>query len=55
MVNPYALGGTRLAHPLAKPAVVDFLDVSSSLGAGQLVLEEVRLAAAGPFAGRTLA
>lgn len=55
VVNPYALGGTRLAHLLVKPAVVDFLDVSSSLGAEQLVLEEVRLAAAGPFAGRTLA
>lgn len=55
VVNPYALGGTRLAHLLVKPAVVDFLDVSAAPDAAQLELEEVRLGGADALSGRTLA
>lgn len=55
VVNPYALGGTRLAHLLVKPAVVDFLDVSAASDAAQLELEEVRLGEADTLSGRTLA
>lgn len=55
VVNPYALGGTRLAALLVQPAVVDFLDVSASPDAEQLEMEEVRLGAGGPFTGKTLA
>jgi len=55
VVNPYALGGTRLAALLVQPAVVDFLDVSASPDAEQLEMEEVRLGPGGPLAGHTLA
>lgn len=55
VVNPYALGGTRLAALLVKPAVVDFLDVSASPDDEQLEMEEVRLGVAGPLTGKTLA
>ena len=55
VVNPYALGGMRLAALLVKPAVVDFLDVSASPDDEQLEMEEARLGAAGPITGRTLA
>jgi voltage-gated potassium channel len=34
VVNPYQIGGIRLAHLLEKPAVVDFLDLSR-VGAGR--------------------
>jgi len=56
VMNPYRLGGTRLAHMLAKPGVVDFLDVSlRAEGGEQLVLEQLAVAPTGPLAGRSLA
>jgi voltage-gated potassium channel len=54
-VNPYHLGGLRLAHLLLKPAVVDFLDVSLGPAGKTLQLEQVALPAASQAAGRTLA
>lgn len=56
VVNPYQIGGARLAHMLAKPGVVAFLDSSmTTQEGGQLVLEQVQVAADSPLAGRTLA
>lgn len=56
VVNPYHLGGLRLAHLLAKPAVVDFLDVSlGPTGIDQLVLEQVLITEGNPLVGQTLA
>ncbi len=55
VVNPYVLGGTRLAHLLVKPAVVDFLDGSVSPGGDALELQEVALHGSGPLVGKTLA
>lgn len=55
VVNPYHLGGVRLAHLLAKPAVVDFLDFSVTPGGEELDLEQVLLTPEGPLAGKTLA
>jgi voltage-gated potassium channel len=56
VVNPYQLGGLRLAQLLVKPAVVDFLDFSlGAPGTGGLELEQVRLAADNPLVGSTLA
>ena len=54
-VNPYQLGGLRLAHLLLKPAVVDFLDVSLGPSGNELQLEQVAVPAASPASGRTLA
>jgi voltage-gated potassium channel len=56
VVNPYQLGGLRLALLLVKPAVVDFLDFSlGAPGPGGLELEQVRLAPGNPLVGSTLA
>jgi voltage-gated potassium channel len=55
VVNPYVLGGTRLAHLLLKPAVVDFLDITAATGVEQLELEEVVIGAQGPLTGKTIA
>lgn len=55
VVNPYRLGGVRLAHLLVKPTVVDFLDVSSLPGGKELELEQVEITATSPFVGRSLA
>ena len=55
VVNPYHLGGLRLAHMLTKPAVVDFLDVSFDAEGGELQLEQLQLETSTPIAGATLA
>jgi len=55
VVNPYHLGGLRLAHVLVKPAVVDFLEVSLGPRGAELQLEQVRLEGLSPLVGRTLA
>jgi voltage-gated potassium channel len=53
VVNPYHLGGTRLAHLVAKPAIVNFFD--ASLGKGEeLQIDQVSVTAAGSVAGKTL-
>lgn len=55
VVNPYLLGGIRLAHLLEKPAVVDFLDFSRIGGSkAGLHLAELPLAAAPSLVGRAL-
>lgn len=54
-VNPYHLGGVRLAHMLVKPAVVEFLDSSLQPAGNDLQLEQVALPCASQAAGRTLA
>jgi voltage-gated potassium channel len=54
-VNPYHLGGLRLAHMLLKPAVVEFLDTSLGPSGNELQLEQVPVPPASPAAGRTLA
>lgn len=54
VVNPYHLGGVRLAHMLSKPAVVDFLDVSLPAAGTSLELEQVRLTPGSPLCGATI-
>lgn len=54
VVNPYQLGGLRLAHILAKAAVVDFLDLSLSPAGEQLALEQVELKAETALVGCSL-
>ncbi|MGQ9835217.1 MAG: potassium channel family protein [Thermoanaerobaculaceae bacterium] len=54
VVNPYRLGGLRLAHVLIKPAVVDFLEVSLGTEGEELQLEEARVPESSPLANRSL-
>ena len=54
VVNPYHLGGLRLAHMLSKPAVVDFLDVSLPAAGTLLELEQLRLEKGSALVGATL-
>lgn len=55
VVNPYHLGGLRLAHLLLKPTVVDFLEFSLGPAGHELQLEQAVLSPASPAVGRTLA
>jgi len=54
VVNPYHLGGLRLAHLLLKPAVVDFLELSLGPAGSELQLEQAVLSSANPAVGHTL-
>ena len=52
VVNPYSLGGTRLAHFVVKPAIVNFFD--ASLDRTDLQLDQTSLSAGSGLLGRTL-
>ena len=53
VVNPYRLGGTRLAHLVVKPAIVSFFD--ASLDGTDLQLDQTSVGASSPLVARTLA
>ena len=53
VVNPYQLGGFRLAHLVVKPTIVNFFDASP--GSGDLQLDQSSLRSSSPVVGRTLA
>lgn len=54
VVSPYQMGGIRIAHALLKPAVTDFLDLTVQDKAVDLELEQLRVPASSPLAGKTL-
>jgi len=53
VINPYALGGMRLAHLVVKPAIVSFFDPSPE--SGELQLDQLSLRAGCPVTDRSLA
>lgn len=54
VVSPYHIGGLRIAHTLLKPAVVDFIELTTQKGVLDLEIEEVAVRAASSLAGGTL-
>jgi voltage-gated potassium channel len=54
VVNPYQIGGNRLAHMVVKPTVVNFFDASLR-GDTDLQLDQSVLRDGGPLTGLTLA
>jgi len=55
IINPYRIGGMRLAYTAIKPTVVDFLDASLPGTSGELELAEIRVSPRSELADRTLA
>jgi voltage-gated potassium channel len=53
IVNPYNLGGTRLAHLVSKPAIVGFYDVSSDTP-DALQFDQVSLSGTSALVGKSL-
>ena len=53
VVNPYHLGGTRIAHLVVKPAIVSFFD--ASLDGTDLQLDQTSVGTTSPLNGHTLA
>jgi voltage-gated potassium channel len=54
VVSPHVLGGQRMAHAIVRPAVVDFLELTSPGSGSEIDLEEVALATGSPLAGLAL-
>ena len=53
VVNPYHLGGARLAHLVVKPAIVNFFD--ASVDGSELQLDQTPIGENSSVAGQTLA
>ncbi len=54
VVAPYVIGGTRVAHAVLKPAVVDFLELATRTGNLELQIEEIPLNAGSLLEGKTI-
>lgn len=44
VVSPYHIGGLRIAHTIIKPAVVDFIELTTNSGNIDLQMEEIKVA-----------
>lgn len=54
VVSPYVIAGTRVAHAVLRPTVVDFIDLATRTEHLDLQIEETRLASWSSLVGRTL-
>jgi len=54
VVSPYHIGGTRVAHAVLKPTVVDFIELTTRTEHIELQLEEAKIAERSTLAKRTL-
>ena len=53
-VSPYTRAGRQIAELAIRPRVADFIDYALSYGQLSFTIEEVEVAAGGPFEGRTV-
>ena len=51
VVSPYQIGGTRVAHAVVKPTVVDFIELTTRTEHIELQLEECKIEMNSPLAG----
>ena len=54
VVNPYAIGGWRMAHGLIRPNASHFLDLATLAANEEIVLDELVLAPSCPMIGKSL-
>lgn len=54
VVDPYRLGGMRLAHAILRPAVVEFVELATHRAHLELAMEEVQVSANSSIAGVAL-
>jgi voltage-gated potassium channel len=54
VISPYQIGAIQMAQTALRPAVVDFVELATSSENLELAMEQVRIAAASPLAGRTI-
>jgi voltage-gated potassium channel len=54
VLSPYQIGGLQLAQTALRPAVVDFVQLATSSDNLDLNMEQVKISAGAPLAGRTI-
>lgn len=54
VISPSAIGGTQMAHALLRPAVLDFMHLTTSGGTLDLQMDQLHLRAGAPMLGTTL-
>src|SRR5262249_19143176 len=54
VVSPYALGGSRVAHAVLRPNVVDYLDLATGSEFYELQIEELVIRRGSELDGKTL-
>ncbi len=54
VVSPYQIGGSRMAHAILKPNVVDFIEIATGRGHYDLQMEEIFIPDRSPFADKNL-
>lgn len=54
VISPHQLGGQRIANAIVRPAVVEFLELTTPGSGEEVDLEEIRLSAGSPLVGTTL-
>ena len=54
VVSPHQLGGQRIANAIVRPAVVEFIELTTPGSGEEVDLEEVRLDPSSPLCGATL-
>jgi voltage-gated potassium channel len=54
VISAYHMGGARIAASILRPAVVDFLEISSPARGEEVAMEEIRVAPGSELAGKTI-
>ena len=54
VVSPYQIGGSRMAHAILKPNVVDFIEIATGRGHYDLQMEEIFIPDRSPFVDKNL-
>jgi len=54
VVSPYQIGGTRVAHAVLRPTVVDFIELATKTEHSRLQIEETKVSEKSSLAGSTL-
>jgi voltage-gated potassium channel len=54
VVSPYLIGGSRVAHAVLRPTVVDYIELATRTEHFELQIEEARIAPRSPLVGATL-
>lgn len=54
VMSPYSLGGVRMAMAILRPAMLDFIEISTSRQSLELRMEEISVRSNSPFISKTL-
>lgn len=53
-VNPYYIGGQRLANLIINPNIVDFFETNFHIGANSLTIESIKLEEGSPYNNKSI-